>query len=145
MWKIQRPDGIVEGWHGDGNFARTSIMYGLWKTRGVHAEPWRDDLILGAEMSDGKLFLALTSPKVWQGKLLFDFKRHRENLHLPIDYPRINQFQEWFVAEPEFNYHFKANVRGLKNTFSGTELRNGIAVELKPGEKLLIEITKLKR
>lgn len=24
---------IVEGWHGDGNFIRTSLMYGLWKRR----------------------------------------------------------------------------------------------------------------
>ena len=36
MWAIQKPDGIIEGWHGDGNFARTSLMYALWKTQGVH-------------------------------------------------------------------------------------------------------------
>ena len=34
MWAMQRPDGVIEGWHGDGNFARTTIMYCLWKTQG---------------------------------------------------------------------------------------------------------------
>jgi len=48
LWSCQRPDGIIEGWHGDGNFARTTIMYCLWKTQGVIAQPWRADLRLGA-------------------------------------------------------------------------------------------------
>ena len=34
FWSRQQPDGIIEGWHGDGNFARTTIMYCLWKRRG---------------------------------------------------------------------------------------------------------------
>ena len=48
MWSMQdsshRPNtsqwrsyGVIEGWHGDGNFARTTIMYCLWKTQGVTA------------------------------------------------------------------------------------------------------------
>ena len=28
---MQKESGIIEGWHGDGNFARTTIMYCLWK------------------------------------------------------------------------------------------------------------------
>lgn len=40
MWNIQKPDGMIEGWHGDGNFARTTIMYCLWKTQGLTASPW---------------------------------------------------------------------------------------------------------
>ncbi|MGC9329289.1 MAG: hypothetical protein ACP5I1_16770, partial [Candidatus Hinthialibacter sp.] len=43
----QRPDGIIEGWHGDGNFARTALMYALWKTQGVHILPWRADVAYG--------------------------------------------------------------------------------------------------
>lgn len=140
MWKIQRPDGIVEGWHGDGNFARTSIMYGLWKTQGTHLQPWRSDLKIGAEMNNGKLYLAISAEKEWQGKLVFDFNRHRENLHLPIDYPRINQFPEWFIARPEKSYSIVSDNNGLKGKYSGTDLRNGLTIRLKPGEQLLMEM-----
>jgi hypothetical protein len=48
MWDLQQPDGIIEGWHGDGNFARTSIMYGLWKTQGLTIRNWSEDVIFGA-------------------------------------------------------------------------------------------------
>ena len=41
MWAQQQPDGVIEGWHGDGNSARTSLMYALWKTKGLTIEPWR--------------------------------------------------------------------------------------------------------
>src|SRR5690349_978417 len=34
LWAKQQPDGIIEGWHADGNFARTTIMYCLWKSQG---------------------------------------------------------------------------------------------------------------
>ena len=40
--------GIINGWHGDGNFARTSILYSLWKTQGLCAAPWRADVAFGA-------------------------------------------------------------------------------------------------
>jgi hypothetical protein len=140
MWKIQRPDGIVEGWHGDGNFARTSIMYALWKTQGTHLQPWRSDLRIGGEMINGKLYLAVSAEKEWQGKLVFDFKRHTENLHLPIDYPRINQFPEWFVTEAEKSYSVFSDNHDFKGKYSGTDLRNGLSISLKPGERLLMEI-----
>ncbi len=140
MWKIQKPDGIIEGWHGDGNFARTSIMYGLWKTQGTHLQPWRNDLKIGAELKNGKLFIALSADQDWQGKLVFDFKRHAINLHLPIDYPRINQFPEWFVAESGKSYSILATKKGLKGIYYGKDLLNGLPVNLKSGEKLFIQL-----
>ena len=140
MWNIQRPDGIIEGWHGDGNFARTSIMYGLWKTQGTHLEPWRSDLIIGGEVKDEKLFLAISAENEWQGKLVFDFKRHAVIMHLPIDYPRINQFPEWFIAEPEKSYSVSSKNHAIMGTYSGADLKNGISIKLKSGEKLLLEV-----
>ncbi len=35
IFSKQRDDGIIEGWHGDGNSARTALMYALWKTQGI--------------------------------------------------------------------------------------------------------------
>jgi hypothetical protein len=51
MWDLQQPDGIIEGWYGDGNFARTSIMYCLWKTQGLTIRNWNEDVIYGAVLS----------------------------------------------------------------------------------------------
>ncbi|UCH14964.1 MAG: hypothetical protein JSV22_03110 [Bacteroidales bacterium] len=48
MWNLQQPDGIIEGWYGDGNFARTSIMYCLWKTQGLTISNWNEDVSYGA-------------------------------------------------------------------------------------------------
>lgn len=77
MWKIQKPDGIVEGWHGDGNFARTTIMYCLWKTKGLTIRPWREDVVFGAVQNDNVLKISIHSEKKWEGKILFDVPRHK--------------------------------------------------------------------
>ena len=98
MWAIQKPDGIIEGWHGDGNFARTSLMYALWKTQGVTVQPWRADVRFGAVREGGTLYLSLTADQPWEGRLVFDRPRHKLLMHLPLDYPRINQFPEWFTV-----------------------------------------------
>ena len=78
MWSKQQSNGIIEGWHGDGNFARTTIMYALWKSMGVRAVPWRDDLALGATMQGDTLWVSLTGASPWEGTLLFDQARHQE-------------------------------------------------------------------
>ena len=59
MWAKQKPDGVIEGWHGDGNFARTSLMYALWKTQGCRLEPWRADLRFGAVRDGGEALLSV--------------------------------------------------------------------------------------
>lgn len=97
MWAKQQADGVIEGWHGDGNFARTSLMYALLKTQGCRLEPWRADLRIGAVREGDTLFLYLSAWKPWTGRLRFDRPRHRAVMKLPVDYPRINQFPEWFT------------------------------------------------
>ena len=76
MWAIQKSDGVIEGWHGDGNFARTSLMYALWKTQGVTVQPWRADVRFGAVRKDDALHLVLTSDQPWEGVVIFDTPRH---------------------------------------------------------------------
>jgi len=101
----QDEDGIIEGWHGDGNTARTALMWALWKTQGVTAAPWRNDLLLGAVPLEGsgiRVYLRAKYP--WRGRLRFDRPRHRDYFHMPLDYPRINQFPEWFTVEKGTDY-----------------------------------------
>jgi hypothetical protein len=108
LYRKQRADGIIEGWHGDGNSARTALMYALWKTQGVAAAPWRDDLRLGAVRgADGSLLVSLSGDWPWSGTLRFDRARHKAVMHLPFDYPRINQFPEWFTVEPLAKYEVR--------------------------------------
>jgi hypothetical protein len=104
FWSRQQPDGIIEGWHGDGNFARTTIMYCLWKSQGISAHPWREDLRVGAVRDGDGVAISVSADKAWSGRLVFDRPRAQENLRLPIDWPRINQFPEWFTVQAERSY-----------------------------------------
>lgn len=139
MWGIQRADGIIEGWHGDGNFARTSLMYALWKTQGVTVQPWREDLRFGAARSDGRLWLWVQSAQPWKGRLRFDSARHATVMKLPLDYPRINQFPEWFVAERDRNYKVRMYPAG-EHSCQGEELLAGIPLDLRGGEARWIKV-----
>jgi len=140
MFAMQQPDGIIGGWHGDGNFARTAIMYSLWKTRGATIQPWRSDVILGAEKTETETYFVLTAETDWEGKLVFDAPRHKTILHLPIDYPRINQFPEWFTAEEEKEYSVVSSNKEITGKYSGKQFVDGIPVKLKAREKLVCVI-----
>jgi len=143
MLNMQKDNGIIGGAHPDGNFERTAIMYALWKTQGVHCLPWREDLKFGSEMKDGKLYVSISSENPWQGKLTFDYPRYKEILHLPIDYPRINQFPEWFTVADLKNYELTDYNKKTKTQKSGAELRNGIELDIMGGENynIIIEET----
>ena len=126
MFDMQQEDGIIGGWHGDGNFARTAIMYSLWKTQGATISPWREDVILGAEQNDGTNYFVLTADKDWEGKLVFDSERHKTILNLPIDYPRINQFPEWFTAKEGEEYNLTSSQKELSGKYTANQLLKGI-------------------
>ncbi|MBK9389217.1 MAG: hypothetical protein IPN68_03145 [Bacteroidetes bacterium] len=141
MWNKQQPSGIIEGWHGDGNFARTTIMYCLWKTQGTYLVPWNDGLEIGAVQNDSSLYLSITSRNIWEGKLMFDIKRHKEFMHLPIDWPRINQFPEYFTIEKENNYRILSENSRKEQIISGKELQEGLKLNLKRGERVRMIIS----
>jgi hypothetical protein len=138
MWAKQKTDGIIEGWHGDGNFARTSIMYALWKTQGVHLEPWRADVRVGASPVGGALCVTIIAGQPWEGRIVFDHPRHRQFLHLPLDYPRINQFAEWFTVVPGTLYEVEN--KGLTK-WSGQDLAGGLPVKIGADAEMRIKIT----
>ncbi len=144
MWSRQRPDGIIEGWHGDGNFARTTIMYCLWKSQGVSAHPWRADLRLGAVRDRDGLVLAVSAERPWSGRLVFDRPRHAVDLRLPIDWPRINQFPEWFTVAPASRYLVEGLPGGAgeeaRRQWSGTELRDGLPVQVTAGAPMRLTV-----
>ena len=140
MFNMQQDDGILGGWHGDGNFARTAIMYSLWKTQGTHILPWREDVIIGAEKKDDQTYLVITAEKDWEGTLVFDSQRHKTILNLPIDYPRINQFPEWLTAEAGKMYELVSSHKSISGSYSGEQLLKGKFIKIKAGEKVVITI-----
>ena len=123
--------GIIEGWHGDGNFARTTIMYCLWKTQGIVIEPWRDDIIIGAVKDNNTLFISIRAEKEWEGKILFDIARHKDVMNLPVDWPRINQFPEWFIVKKDKYYKISNLSTGSTIKYRGSDPA-GIFVKLSP-------------
>jgi hypothetical protein len=133
MWNKQQPDGVIEGWHGDGNFARTTIMYCLWKTKGITIRPWREDVIFGAVQEGDTLKISIVADKKWEGKILFDTPRHETNMKMPLDWPRINQFPQWFTVQREKRYVVHDPTSSTTTTYTGKQLRKGITTNLQPG------------
>ena len=140
QWQNQ---GIIEGWHGDGNFARTTIMYCLWKSQGTNVHPWREDLLLGAVLEDQILHISLRAEGEWEGRLAFDTQRSAQNMLMPLDWPRINQFPEWYTVIPGKKYEVSQGNTNRGMVYSGEELAKGLPVKLKPGELLRIEVSEL--
>ncbi len=137
----QRDDGIVEGWYGDGNYARTALMAALYYTQGVRCRPWNAALRLGAAREGDRLILQLQSDAAWNGNIMFDQPRHRLFLHLPTNYPRLNEFPEWFTVQPAARYTVKSS-RGEIRELTGPELIAGVGFQLDPGESVRIQIVK---
>ena len=133
MWDKQRPNGIIEGWHGDGNFARTSIMYCLWKTKGLTIRPWRDDVVFGASQEGDILKIYINADRRWQGKLLFDTPRHQTIMKMPLDWPRINQFPEWFTVKQNTRYMVRDLTSNSRKSYTTQQLADGITISIQAG------------
>lgn len=152
MWSMQdsshrknaqqwKGSGIIEGWHGDGNFARTTIMYCLWKTQGVTVQPWRSDIQLGAAINGDDVIISLKAGQNWQGKLKFDSPRHNSIMKMPADWPRINQFPEWFTVNHNKIYQVKDLATGSSTKFNGKQLLDGIKIDLKGDSTYSIKVS----
>ena len=59
---------------------------------------------LGAAPEGPCLRVHIHAQHVWRGALIFDTPRHRQHVSLALDYPRLNQWPEWWTAEPTGRY-----------------------------------------
>ena len=139
MLAMQREDGIIGGWHGDGNFARTAIMYALWKQQGVTIQPWREDVRLVRYFEITSCSCSLSPTNLGAASSYSIRPRHRTNLHLPLDYPRINQFPEWFTVDAEANYQVAGTAAPLKS-IAGHQLLAGLPVEISADNPLTVRV-----
>ena len=72
--------------------------------------------------------------------IIGDTQRHQRNMKLPLDYPRINQFPEWFTVKPEKSYSVVSSNPKLSGKYTGKQLLEGIQVKLSGGEQLVVSM-----
>ena len=131
MLRMQRPDGHVEDWYGEGNFNRTALLHAYMKSQGVRPERWQPGLRVGAVRDDNRLLLHLSMPG--PRRIQFDFARHRRILNFEKNYVRLNEFPEWFTVEENHLYRVRpASREGRDTLWLGSELIAGI--EMTPGD-----------
>ena len=59
-------------------------------------------------------------------------------MKLPFDWPRINQFPEWYPVKKDQDYSLHLLGEDRIRTVTGSELIDGIDLELQPGERRLV-------
>ena len=135
LFGAQDATGRVEDRYLDGNFVRTALLYSGWQSQGVRVDPWEPGVLLGA-VSDGDCVqLALGSGHQWDGRIVFDAPRHRTILNLPMAYPRLNGWPEWFTADTDSVYHVSDLSAGSAREMTGAELLSGVPMQLGPGSE----------
>jgi hypothetical protein len=127
MLGMQRSDGHVEDWYGEGNFNRTALLYALMKSQGVRPAEWRPGVKTGAVRDGKRLLLSIESPQ--PVSVTFDFDRHRRVVNLRQNYVRLNEFPEWFVVDLSRVYRVKRRDSVESLTRVGAELVDGITLD----------------
>lgn len=136
----QRPDGFIEASYADGNFIRTAILFALYKAQGAFLSPLDPGVQLGAVREGDSLNLIVRTQAQWTGRLRFDIPRHREHWNMARNYPRLNEWPEWFTVEPNHAYTVSIDDQPPR-TCLGFELRDGLPLSLAAGTRALIRVT----
>lgn len=139
MLDRQRPDGIVEDWYGDGNYIRTALMYAFWKTQGAWLDPWQPEVRLGAAREGERVNLEVVAAADWNGRIRFDVPRHRDHWNMAVNYPRLNEFPEWFTVEQDALYEVRVG-DAPAGVLLGAELVRGLPLEMKAGTRRRITV-----
>lgn len=140
LFGTQDASGRVEDGYLDGNFIRTALLYAAWQTRGLRLAPWEPAVMLGAAPDGGCLVAVLASSRDWQGTLVFDAPRHQQTLHLPVDYPRLNAWPEWFAVAPGRAYQLVDSAGLASGRYDGATLTAGLPLALSAGQERQLRV-----
>jgi hypothetical protein len=143
LFAYQQPDGFVDKTYLDGNFVRTALLYGLWTSAGVVPTPWTNGIRVGAVRRPEGLLLSVSCDAAWGGSLLFDTPRHRGHFNLPMNYPRLNAWPEWFTVDADSRYEIRNMDSDSRQVVSGSLLRNGLPMAVGRGETVRLVIRAL--
>lgn len=141
---VQKPDGFLERWYGDGNWNRTLLLYAFMKTQGARLERWAPGVELGAVREGDTLYVTVHSRRPWTGRVAFDFARHRRVLNYRTNYVRLNEWPEWWTVD-ENRLYTVAGVTGAREEVRlGSELKDGIALKLGAGETARLTVAPMR-
>jgi hypothetical protein len=125
MLGMQRADGHVEDWYGEGNFNRTALLYAYMKSQGARPQHWQPGVRLGAVRDGARLLLHLETPAPC--RIQFDFARHRRVLNFAVNYVRLNEFPEWFTVDENHLYRLRPAAGARESRLLlGSELIAGV-------------------
>jgi hypothetical protein len=136
----QTSDGRVEDRYLDGNYVRTALLYAAWQSGGTRIEPWSASTTVGAVRTGECLAVAMSAGHAWQGRLVFDQARHAAHLKLPVNYPRLNEWPEWFSVLEGTSYRIENVVTGQASIVASAELRDGLPLALGPGTEQRLSV-----
>ncbi|HET7217966.1 MAG TPA: hypothetical protein VFJ02_07950 [Vicinamibacterales bacterium] len=127
MLSMQKRDGHIEYWYGEGNFNRTAMLYALMQSAGVRPAQWQPGMRVGAVKDGPRLHLSLAVPS--PTLVRFDFARHRRVLNLDRNYVRLNEFPEWFTVDENTLYRVSDASDARRDTvYLGSELIRGVTL-----------------
>jgi hypothetical protein len=124
---FQQEDGTIERWYGDGNWARTLLLYAMMKTQGSFLDGWQEGVRLGTARDGQRLYVAIEAPPGWKGRLRFDHARHRRELNFARNYVRLNEWPEWYFVDENTLYRL-TDAGGVETVRLGSELTTGVEV-----------------
>jgi hypothetical protein len=134
MMGMQKPNGHIENWYGEGNYNRTAMIYALMKSRGVRPDSWEPGVRVGAVQQGERLYLSLEMPA--PRIIRFDYARHRRVLNFDRNYVRLNEFPEWYTVDENTLYRLRPPAAPQDEQIRlGSEMIQGI--RMAPGEWLV--------
>ncbi|MCC6588337.1 MAG: hypothetical protein IT168_16715 [Bryobacterales bacterium] len=126
MTGMQKPDGHIEYWYGEGNYNRTAMIYALMKSEGVRPDAWADGVKVGAVRDGARLLVSVEAPAARMYR--FDYARHKRVLNFDKNYVRLNEIPEWFTVDENTLYRVR-KVGGAEMVRLGSELTAGITLD----------------
>ena len=128
MLGMQKADGHIEYWYGEGNFNRTALLYALMQSRGVRPVHWQPGMRVGATQDGQRLHLSLVVAK--PTVIRFDYARHTRILNLDRNYVRLNEFPEWFTVDNNTLYRVsRVGAASSESIRLGAELIQGVTLD----------------
>lgn len=132
MFAMQQKNGHIDESYLEGNFNRTSLMYMMYKSQGILPVGWAPGVGIGAKRDSDRLYFTLiTGSKIKnkRQKVRFDSERHRRFLNYPKDFPRVNEFPQWYTVHENQLYELKEKGSNEGIVRLGSELIHGIDLQ----------------
>ena len=131
--------GPFTGGHFDGSVGRTLCMHMMRCSQGMRAAPFGDGVGVGAVRAGDELRVSVRTKAAWTGRLQFDGPRTRYAAGT-LDWARLNEMPQWFVAEPQRSYVIRID-DAEPRIVTGTELIGGLAVTAGSAGEIRVRIT----